>query len=250
MKRYLSICFFTIMAFSTSCSHQQTPRSIGAERIEEFKRYYIMDYSTSTICSNGFITNAYMEYPIACSDSNILAIIQHTIDSIVFRTEYMWHDIGSMPTWDSIQTPQLYWNVNELYELNGTSNWWHQNYLITVFNQDSIYTIRHHWSYYEGGAHPWEGDRYISFHLRTGKQMDLEDFFSPQECDSIFRSVPRAPHLDGEEFEQKYVRKQYSCGYTERGVLLHYNSGVLDCEAAGAFDFWLDTNTPECQTNK
>lgn len=244
MKRYIPVFLSAIIILGTSCSHRQTPYPIGAERIQEFKRYYIMDYSMGTVCPHGFITNQYLEYPIACSDSSILIAIQQTIDSVVFRNEYLWHDIGSMPVWDSIQRPQLYWNVNELYEMNGTDNWWHQNYLITVFNQDSIYTIRHHWSYYEGGAHPWEGDRYISFHLHTGRRMDLEDFFSPQECDSIFRSVPRAPHLEGEDFEQEYVRKRYSCGYTEQGVLLHYNSGILDCEAAGAFDILVGRNTP------
>lgn len=240
---------FIVLMFAVCCVSCHKPTTTGkqqyttgAERIDEFRQYIIDRQHFDTIV-NGVDTDycpiwdlGYIEYPIACADSAVLLVIQKTLDSIVFGDMYtggMWKAKDAISVWESSSRPLLYWNLEELWNMK---NMYRQSYVVTVYNQDSIYTARYRCSAFTG---PYT-DSYLNFDLRTGRLLNFEDFYTPAEQDSILTML---------EHNGICLPRMMSCGQTEFGMVLHYGyrptwTRMNDSISEEPFDVWLDSDAP------
>jgi len=240
---------FIVLMFAVCCVSCHNPTAtgkqqcaIGAERIDEFRQYVIDRQHFDTIV-NGVDTDycpvldlGYIEYPVACADSAVLLAIQKTLDSIVFGDMYtggMWKAKDAISVWESPSRPLLYWNFEELWNLQ---KMYRQSYVVTVYDQDSIYTARYRCSAFTG---PYT-DSYLNFDLQTGRLLDFEDFYTPSEQDSILTMLERMGIG---------LPRMMSCGLTEFGRVLHYGyrpawTRMNDSIPEEPFEVWLDSDAP------
>lgn len=244
IRTFLSVLVFAVCC--VSCHKPQTTgkrhHTTGAERIGEFRQYVINRQHFDTIIY-GVDTDycpvldlGYIEYPVACADSAVLRVIQKTLDSIVSGDIYtggMWKAKDAISVWQSPTRPVLYWDFEELWAMK---KMYRQSYVVTVYNQDSIYTVRYRCSAFTG---PYT-DSYLNFDLHTGRLLDFEDFYTPAEQDSILTMLERMGIG---------LPRMMSCGLTEFGIVLHYGyrpawTRLNDSIPEEPFDIWLDSDVP------
>ena len=234
MKMYCKICAFVLIAFAfAACqkpsNSQQTelPKITCAHspvicnqtsypQITSFTDYVFEEHLVfvrTDSDSIGHLCQLDIEFPTGMKNKKVLAKIQEQLIDTLLHTRYHTTQLDEAMAkyWciepDKIECKSTYPLIvpndsDEYFDYNGVHNW-HFEHLCgrTSYNQNSVYIMRHHYTWYDGGCHHFPNTQYFAFDTRTGEFVHFLDIFS-------------------EDYEDQERQKIYDISYYVRGALL------------------------------
>lgn len=201
--------------------------------------------------SIGHLCQLDIEFPIGMKDKKVLAKIQEQLIDTLFHKHYHTTklDRAIAQYWhieqDKIECKSTYPLIvpndsDEYFDYNGVHNW-HFEHLCgrTSYNQNSLYIMRHHYTWYDGGCHHFPDTHYFAFDTRTGEFVHFLDIFSEDYEDIENQMIYDISYYVRRALLDKYpkISLQYwhdaSFTITETSLVLHYTHYTLGSFADG-----------------
>lgn len=221
-------------------------------QIDQFTKYYQLDQNQYEHPTHGTLRYLNVDFPTAYGKKDVLDTIQRDLIRMIADVNHESPDSAlSYGGWrlrfDSIQhSPDtvidLVLSFDSLYHYGGILNGYDARTLRTTYNKNGIYACMYSYDYYDGGVHAY-GTDYAIYDLETGKKIRLGDIYDLRQKTSenrIFRYVLNKPDVEGEGLDQ--MLEDYTLGMTDTCLIIHYNPGIVSCEALGERVIVIPTN--------
>ena len=215
----------------------------------------------------GHLQQLDIEFPMDMEDKKVLAKIQQQlIDTLLhdhFHTTQL--DVAMAKYWniepDKIKRKSVYPSIlqndaDEYFDYNGVHNI-HFEHLCgrTSYNQNGLYIMRHHYTWYDYGSHHYPSTQYFAFDTRTGKMVHFLDIFSEYHWDNKRLTIYDISYYIQEALSRKFpeISLQHwmdaSFTITQTSLVLHYTHDTLGCWADGEQEVEIPLNTAKLFLN-
>lgn len=250
MKNHTILFVLVVNALTVASCHVQNRNAFP--QITSFADYVYEEHHIFTISDTvGFLQQMDIEFPTEMKDKKVLARIQEQLIDTLFHQHYHTTRLDSAVAqyWriepDKIECKSTYPCIvpndsDEYFDYGGVQSM-HFEHLCgrTSYNQNGLYIMRHHYTWYDGGFHHFPNTRYFAFDTRTGYMVRFTDIFSedyfdpePQKsydihyyvCMALLNKYPKIP-LDN--------WLQASFTISDSSLVLHYTHYTLGSWADG-----------------
>lgn len=250
------------------------PKSHHIAKITDFTDYVIEKHITVP-CSDeecdtreGFLRQLDFEFPSKMTDTVTLAKIQEfLIDTLFnkqFHTTHMDQAINEY--WGShynilqksIYSDTVPNDADDYFEYGGMHNVHFEHFCgRTSYNENGLYIIKVHYTWYDRGTHHFPDTYYIAFNTKTGNYIKFLDIFSEEYDDHDACMV-----YDIWYFIESELRTQYptlmsfqnwrNASFTIKpdALVLHYNHYILGCWADGEQEIEIPAKTAKLFLNE
>ena len=221
-------------------------------QITSFTDYVYEEFHVFALSDTvGFLQQLDIEFPTDMKDKKVLARIQEQLIDTLLHSHYHTTQLDEAMAkyWriepDEIARESTYSLIvpndsDEYFDYGGVPSM-HFEHLCsrTSYNQNGLYIMRHHYTWYDGGFHHFPNTRYFAFDTRTGDMVRFTDIFSedyfdpePQKsydihyyvCMALLNKYPKIP-LDN--------WLQASFTISDSSLVLHYTHYTLGSWADG-----------------
>lgn len=215
-----NIYFSFLLICLCACSHSQR-NTEPAQQIDGFTTYYMLDHWHSNSFHYGMLHYINLEFPTDCADKEVLTAIQQDLIRTITDTLHSSLDSAlAISRWGFVIDSVLHLSSpaatisfvsDSLYHYGGIDNWYDARSLTTTYNKNGIYACKFKYDFYDGRAHNTYGTDYAIYSLETGEKI-------------------------------KPVQSKYTLGLNDSCLIIHYNPGVIGCEALGEKEIVIPTN--------
>ena len=201
--------------------------------------------------SVGFLHQLDLEFPTKMNDPKVLAKIQEQLLDTIFPYRYHTTSIEKVLSdhWKASRAEikrlseypsEVPNDSDEYFEYKGIHNI-HFDHLCgrTIYNENGLYIMRHHYAWYDGGCHHLPDTKYLSFDTRTGEYIRFTDIFSEEYEDTLHHMIYDISFVVDDMLRDKYpnIHTQYwdeaSFTIKPNALVLHYTHYTLGCWADG-----------------
>ena len=221
-------------------------------QITAFSDYVYEEHSVFTFSDTiGFLRQLDIEFPTDMKDKKVLAKIQEQLIDTLLHTSYHTSQLDEAMAkyWrmepEKIERKAVYPydvpnDADEYFDYNGVHNR-HFEHLCgrTSYNQNGLYIMRHHYTWYDGGFHHFPNTQYFAFDTRTGQMLHFMDIFSEDYEDTEKQMIYDISYYARRALLDKYPKIslqdwiQASFTLTPTSLVLHYTHYTLGCWADG-----------------
>lgn len=235
-----------------SITKEAKPIKSAFPQITSFTDYVYEDHPIFTFSeTQGFLRQLDIEFPTGMKDKKMLARIQEQLIDTLFHEHYhTTHlDTAMSKYWpfepDKLKRlttyPQTVPNdSDEYFDYGGVDNTFFEHFCgRTSYNQNALYIMRHHYSWYDGGCHHFPDTRYFAFDTRTGDMVHFTDIFSEEYEDAEKQKIYDIHYFVCKALLEEYptISLQYwiqaSFTITDTSLVLHYTHYTLGSWADG-----------------
>lgn len=230
-----------VMAAAALSGYTKEAKPTGkATQMDSFTTYYVESNFHNENFEHGVLCVKNIAFPATCEDQFVLKAIQKDLIRIVTDTNltdmrtalqadsYFGYD--SLYTFSGTKKLHII-DHDSLYNHGGHNNWYDVKYLTTTYNSNGIYACQYEYNLYDGRAHNSYGSTYAMYNMATGKKIRLEDIFSNYQCEQLYNYVFNEYEVDGDF--RKNIRTDYSLGFKNSSLVVHYNPYVTGSFADG-----------------
>lgn len=221
-------------------------------QITSFSDYFYENLYISTISDTvGFYRQLDIEFPTGMKNKKVLAKIQEQLIDTLLHTRYHTSQLDEAMAkyWriepDEIERDSTYSltvlnDSDEYFNYGGVQSRQFEHLCgRTSYNQNGLYIMRHHYTWYGGGCHHFPDTQYFAFDTRTGEMVHFMDIFSEDYEDTERQMIYDISYYVQRALLDKYpkISLQYwiqaSFTLTPTSLVLHYTHYTLGCFADG-----------------
>lgn len=233
--RNILVVFLFLLSI-TSCQKRD-------DSVLSFVLYQGEDYCVSSnSLFPSFLYQLDFEFPVKMHDKDVLCKIQQQLIDTIFHSHYQTIAFDSVARLHGYKIDTILYtntsphevpNDSEEYFDYGNSDrlYFFHKCGRMVYNQDSLYIVKYHYTEYDGGSHHWYGTKYLAFDTRIGEFVSFKDIFGSD-----------IKHIIMEAIKQQYPNlfllppcnlEAATFTIEPENIILHYNPGELGCWADG-----------------
>lgn len=236
------------LCISGLSSNKQSP----FQQITSFTDYVYENLYIATISDTvGFLRQLDIEFPTDMKNKKVLAKIQEQLIDTMLHTRYHTSQLDeAMAKYWRIEPDEIERNStysltvlndsDEYFDYGGVPSRQFEHLCgRTSYNQNGLYIMRHHYTWYGGGCHHFPDTQYFAFDTRTGKMVHFTDIFSEDYEDKEKQMIYDISYYARRALLDKYpkISLQYwiqaSFTLTPTSLVLHYTHYTLGCWADG-----------------
>ena len=257
----LVLCF-------ASCGKNHSDTQSGLPQITAFSDYVYEDFHIFTISDTvGFLQQLDIEFPTGMKDQTVLPRIQEQLIDTLFHQHYHTTNLDSAASqyWQiepnqikckTTYQPTVPNDSDEYFDYGGVPSM-HFEHLCgrTSYNQNGLYIMRHHYTWYDGGMHHFPNTRYFAFDTRTGDMVHFLDIFSEDYTDEENKMIYDISYYVREALLNKYPKISLdnwihaSFTITSTSLVLHYTHYTLGSWADGEQEIEIPLETAKLFLN-
>ena len=209
-----------------------------------------------------------IEFPMAMKNKKVLARIQEQLIDTLFNKHYhttrldkaiskYWNVKPNMIKRTTTYSKDVPDDSDEYFNHDAAQNVFEHFCGRTSYNQDGLYIMRHHYTWFGGGCHHYPNTSFIAFDTRTGKFVHFLDIFSEE-----YEDLEKGMTYDIEYVVFKAIREKYpdpatstqywdeaSFTLTPKSLVLHYTHYTLGCWAQGEHEVAIPADTAKLFLN-
>ena len=165
-------------------------------QITAFTDYVYNDFHVFTFSDTiGILQQLDIEFPTGMKDKKVLAKIQEQLIDTILHTHYQTTQLDEAMAkyWriepNDIELKSVYPLIvpndsDEYFNYGGVQSRQFEHLCgRTSYNQNGLYIMRHHYTWYGGGCHHFPDTQYFAFDTRTGEMVHFTDIFSERYDD-------------------------------------------------------------------
>ena len=208
-----------------------------------------------------FLYQLNFEFPVKMHDEDILCKIQQQLIDSIFYGHYQTTSFDSVARLHGYRIDTILYSNTYLREVPddrdeyfdyGNSDRIYFFHICgrTVYNQDSLYIVKYHYTEYKGGAHHHYGTHYLAFDTRTAECVHFLDVFGNEYVDHEKRMIYDVGSLVLSALYDKYPEigsftrwEEASFTIINDNLTLHYAHYILACWAMGEQDIEIQIDT-------
>lgn len=214
---------------------------------------YVYDYFHVFTFSDtiGILQQLDIEFPTGMKDKKVLAKIQEQLIDTILHAHYQITQLDEAMAkyWriepNDIELKSVYPLIvpndsDEYFNYGGVQSRQFEHLCgRTSYNQNGLYIMRHHNTWYGGGFHHFPDTQYFAFDTRTGEMVHFTDIFSEDYIDQEKQKIYSISYYVQRALLDKYpkISLQYwiqaSFTLTPTSLVLHYTHYTLGCWADG-----------------
>jgi hypothetical protein len=221
-------------------------------QITAFTDYVYNDFHVFTFSDTiGILQQLDIEFPTGMKDKKVLAKIQEQLIDTILHTHYQTTQLDEAMAkyWriepNDIELKSVYPLIvpndsDEYFNYGGVQSRQFEHLCgRTSYNQNGLYIMRHHYTWYGGGCHNFPDTQYFAFDTRTGEMVHFMDIFSEDYEDTERQMIYDISYYVQRALLDKYpkISLQYwiqaSFTLTPTSLVLHYTHYTLGCFADG-----------------
>lgn len=229
-------------------SYNQSP----FPQINAFTDYVYNDFHVFTFSDTiGILRQLDIEFPTGMKDKKVLAKIQEQLIDTILHAHYQITQLDEAMAkyWriepNDIELKSVYPLIvpndsDEYFNYGGVQSRQFEHLCgRTSYNQNGLYIMRHHYTWYGGGFHHFPNTQYFAFDTRTGEMVHFMDIFSEDYEDTERQMVYDISYYVRRALLDKYPKIsldnwiQASFTITSTSLVLHYTHYTLGCWAEG-----------------
>lgn len=217
---------------------------------------YVYDYFHVFTFSDtiGILQQLDIEFPTSMKNKKVLAKIQEQlIDTLLHKHYHTTRlDEAMAKYWriepDEIERKSVYPlivpnDADDYFDYGGVQSRQFEHFCgRTSYNQNGLYIMRHHYTWYGGGCHNFPDTHYFAFDTRTGKMVHFMDIFSEDYTDIENQKIYDISYYVRKALLDKYPKISLnnwihaSFTITPTSLVLHYTHYTLGSFADGEQD--------------
>lgn len=221
-------------------------------QITAFTDYVYEDFHVFTLSDTvGFLRQLDIEFPTGMKNKKVLARIQEQLIDTLLHSHYhttqldeamakYWRIEPDKIAHESTYSLNVLNDSDEYFDYGGVPSM-HFEHLCgrTSYNQNGLYIMRHHYTWYDGGMHHFPNTRYFAFDTRTGDMVHFLDIFSEDYTDTEKQMTYDFSYYVRKALLDKYPKISLdnwihaSFTITSTSLVLHYTHYTLGCWADG-----------------
>ena len=214
---------------------------------------YVYDYFHVFTFSDtiGILQQLDIEFPTGMKNKKVLAKIQEQLIDTLLHTRYHTTQLDEAMAkyWriepDSIERKSEYPlivlnDLDEYFDYGGVQSRQFEHLCgRTSYNQNGLYIMRHHYTWYGGGCHHFPDTHYFAFNTRTGEMVHFLDIFSEDYEDQERQKIHDISYYVRRALLDKYPKISLdnwihaSFTITPTSLVLHYTHYTLGSFADG-----------------
>lgn len=230
MKRY-SLIIAALVLFG--CQKEKDKESEPLKPLAFSTAHY---NKKTTIPCKDTCTYADIRVPVAKNTPVVADSINNKIFSTVRSIVYFGEKPTNEKTYEGILNSFIgsYEKMVKDFPDEGLVPWQAKINATVHYQSDDLLNIKVNNYMFTGGAHGYEGDRSLLFDLKTGRSFTPEQLFTDVKsftalAENKFREKYKIPqnksiNATGLMFENEKFRLPQNIFYTDKGILLYYNS--------------------------
>lgn len=221
-------------------------------QITAFTDYVYNDFHVFTFSDTiGILQQLDIEFPTGMKDKKVLAKIQEQLIDTILHAHYQitqldeamakyWHIEPNDIELKSVYPLIVPNDSDEYFNYGGVQSRQFEHLCgRTSYNQNGLYIMRHHYTWYGGGCHHFPDTQYFAFDTRTGEMVHFMDIFSEDYEDTERQMIYDISYYVQRALLDKYPKIslhnwiQASFTITSTSLVLHYTHYTLGCWAEG-----------------
>ena len=237
-------------------------------QITAFADYVYEDFNIFTFSDTiGILRQLDIEFPTGMKDKKVLAKIQEQLIDTLLHTRYHTSQLNEAMAkyWriepdeierDSICSCVVPNDSDEYFDYGGVQSRQFEHFCgRTSCNQNGLYIMRHHYTWYGGGCHHFPDTRYFAFDTRTGEMVHFLDIFSEDYEDQERQKIYDISYYVRRALLDKYPKLslqywiQASFTITSTSLVLHYTHYTLGSFADGEQEIEIPLETAKLFLN-
>ena len=215
-------------------------------QINAFTDYVYNDFHVFTFSDTiGILRQLDIEFPTGMKDKKVLAKIQEQLIDTILHAHYQITQLDEAMAkyWriepNDIELKSVYPLIvsndsDEYFNYGGVQSRQFEHLCgRTSYNQNGLYIMRHHYTWYGGGFHHFPDTQYFAFDTRTGEMVHFMDIFSEDYEDTERQMIYDISYYVHRALLDKYPEIslhnwiQASFTITSTSLVLHYTHYTL-----------------------
>ncbi len=230
---------------------------------------YVYDYFHVFTFSDtiGILQQLDIEFPTSMKNKKVLAKIQEQlIDTLLHKHYHTTRlDEAMAKYWriepDEIERKSVYPliipnDADDYFDYGGVQSRQFEHFCgRTSYNQNGLYIMRHHYTWYGGGCHNFPDTHYFAFDTRTGEFVHFLDIFNEDYTDAETQKIYDISYYVRKALLDKYPKISLnnwihaSFTITPTSLVLHYTHYTLGCFAEGEQEIEIPIETAKLFLN-
>ena len=208
-----------------------------------------------------------IEFPTSMKNKKVLAKIQEQlIDTLLHKHYHTTRlDEAMAKYWriepDEIERKSVYPliipnDADDYFDYGGVQSRQFEHFCgRTSYNQNGLYIMRHHYTWYGGGCHNFPDTHYFAFDTRTGEFVHFMDIFNEDYTDAETQKIYDISYYVRKALLDKYPKISLnnwihaSFTITPTSLVLHYTHYTLGCFAEGEQEIEIPIETAKLFLN-
>ena len=265
---YLLLLSTLTITLASCGKYQSNTHQSAFPQITAFTDYVYEDFNIFTFSDTiGILRQIDIEFPTDMKDKKVLAKIQEKLIDTLLHTHYQTTQLDEAMAkyWriepNEVERKSVYPLVvpndsDEYFDYGGVQSRQFEHLCgRTSYNQNGLYILRHHYTWYDGGFHNFPNTRYIAFDTQTGEMLHFLDIFNEDYYDAENQKTYDISYYVRRALLEKYPKISLdnwihaSFTISPTSLVLHYTHYTLGSFAEGEQEIEIPLETAKLFLN-